>query len=153
MIWGTSRVQLLKRPAHKLTWTYSLRAVVLGQQLKRFQALMGGSEMSGIRASGGGEGWGVGSFLSDRSTGRDHCSFSEAFPNRAGRQSPHLSLHQPVSHYLPYPGNSLRSYPTQFVVPPKLFPVAFPYEWPGLAQASHFPKSSQTSSIWLQCAL
>ena len=59
-------------------------------------------------------------------------------------------LYQPGSHCLSHPSDSPRPCPTQLSGPPKLFPVAFPYEWLVLAHASDFPKSSQTSSIWLQ---
>ena len=44
-------------------------------------------------------------------------------------------------------------HPTQLSGPTKLFPVAFPYKWLVLTNASDFPKFSQTSSMWPQWAL
>ena len=46
-------------------------------------------------------------------------------------------------------GDSLRPCFTQLSGPPMLFPVAFLHEWLVLANASDFPKFSQTSRIWL----
>ena len=60
--------------------------------------------------------------------------------------------HLPGSHRSSLPDDSLRSCSIQLLVPPNPFPVAFPYEWPVLALASNFPKISQESSIWPQCA-
>ena len=89
------------------------------------------------------------SFLPDKSAGRDQCSFSNTSPHRAGSQVQYLSLHQPGSHSLPRPGESLRPCPTQLVDPPKLLPMAFPYKWPVLAHPSDFPKSLKQAASGL----
>ena len=103
-----------------------------------------GIEGSGIGVRAGG------SFVLERSAGRGHCSFFEASTHRAGRRAPYLRLHQKGSHCLPQPGDSLRLCPTQFSGSHKLLPVVFPYKCLVLAHSSNFPKSSLTSSIWLQ---
>ena len=72
--------------------------------------------------------------------------------DKSSRLMPYVSLHQPGSHCLSHPGDSLRPHPTKITGPLKLFIVTFPYKWPVLAHASDFPKISQTSSIWPQCA-
>ena len=66
-----------------------------------------------------------GSFLPDRSAGRVHCSFSKPSPNRAGRQAPYLRHHQPGSHCLPHPADSLRLCPTNFQAHPSCFQWLF----------------------------
>nr|KAF6387548.1 hypothetical protein mMyoMyo1_008038 [Myotis myotis] len=63
----------------------------------------------------------------------------------ADRQLPYLSLHQPGSHCLLFPGDSLKPCHIQTA-------AALPYECPVLAQASDFPKISQTCSTWPQHA-
>ena len=73
--------------------------------------------------------------------------FLRPSPHRADRQAPYLSLHQPVSHCSPHPGDLLRPHPTESACSPRPFPAAFPYKWPLLPHASDFPNFSQTRSI------
>ena len=48
--------------------------------------------------------------------------------HRTGKWT-HIQDSMNLAHYLPCPGDSLRPCSTQYLGPPKLFPVAFPYEW------------------------
>ena len=66
--------------------------------------------------------------------------------------APYLRLHQSGSHTICPTLVIPEAHPNQISGPPKLFLVAFPYEWLVLALASDFPKFSQTGSIWIQQA-
>ena len=77
------------------------------------------------------------SFHLDRKVVRDHCPFSEPSPYISEIPSTSLTLF--VS-----PWGSLKTLlSTQFMGPPKLLTVIFPYEWLVLAHASQLPKSYQ----------
>ena len=77
------------------------------------------------------------SFHLDRKVVRDHCPFSEPSPYIS--EIPSTSLPLFVS-----PWGSLETLlSTQFMGPPKLLTVIFPYEWLVLAHASQLPKSYQ----------
>ena len=91
-------------------------------------------------------------FSQDRSASRDHCSFDESSLHRTVRWGPYLKLYQPGSHCSPFSGETLRPCPIHLLSPPKLFPIDFPYGWSVLSHVSNFPKISQVSSIWPQCA-
>ena len=67
-----------------------------------------------------------GNFFPDRSAGQGHCSFSEPSPHRAGRCH-YLNLHQPDSHSLPHPGDSLR--PNSNFEPIQAASSGFPHKW------------------------
>ena len=69
------------------------------------------------------------SFLPDKTADSDDCTFSELSPTQShSAAAPYLNLHQPGSHGKLHPDNYLRVHLTQFMGPPKLVTVAFPYE-------------------------
>ena len=120
-----------------------------GSSLKGTSGIQRRSEVSGIKASAGGQ-------LSPRQKGGQRpLSLFWTFPpqsHRAGRMVPYLRLHQPGWHCLPHPRNPLRLLPTQFTGPPKQLTVTFSYKCLVLAHAAQLPKSSQTSNSWPQWA-
>ena len=122
----------IKGPTHRLTELTPSELHHRSSRLKGTRDIWGGTEVSGIRPRAGG------SFLPDKSAGRGHCSFSGPSPNTAGRWALYMRLHHPGSHCLPSPGDSLRLCPTQFLGPPKLLPVAFPYKWLVLGSCFRF---------------
>ena len=109
--------------------------------LRGTRDIQGGNELSSIRERA--VGWA--SFSQTEVLAEDIVPLI-ALPHRACRQVPYLRLHQRGSHCLPHPDNSLKPHPPQLSGTPKLFPVAFSYEWPILAHVSDFPKISQQAA-------
>ena len=107
--------------------------------------MWGGTELSGKRQEL------EDSILPERSADRSHCSLSGPSPTEPPGRGHYLRLHQPGLHCLTHPGDSLRPSLSQLSGPPKLFPVHYPYKWPGLTHALDLTKICQTSSIWPQC--
>ena len=108
---------------------------------------MGRTEVSDIRARDKGQ------LSSRQNCGQRPLFFFWALPQQSHRDKrgvPYLRLHQPIAHTV-CPALA-RLHPTERTGPPKLLTVAFPNEWPDLAQASDLPSSSQTSNSWPQRA-
>ena len=72
---------------------------------------------------------------------RSHCSVSE--PSSCRHRQAGTITKSPSTWLTLFtlPCDSLRPHPTQFLGPPKLLPVRFPYKWPILAHAFTFLKS------------
>ena len=135
-----SKQSVLKGPCTNLLGLTPFELQRCGISLKGTRDIWGETELSGIRARAGG------SFLPDRSANRGLYSFDEPSPNRARRWAPHLSLHQPSSHYLPCPGDSLRL-PHSTFGPTQAISSGFFMQMSRIeAHASNFPKISQTNS-------
>lgn len=81
---------------------------------------MGGTELSGVRTRARVAAFSQTEVLAEVI----HFSFSEPYPQRAGKQEPYLSLHQ-LANTVHSALLILRQHPNQLLVPSKPFPVAF----------------------------